>query len=260
MDESRISDADQPFFQEPPRPQTARPLEGDDTALPIVLSFVAGYVEAVCFVGLFGTFTAFITGTVLILVVEFLRDGLYVTKVVVAVGFFVLTFVWTVIIRQLQARARRLRSIVFGIEALLVAAFMLVGMIEEPLASADAPATLLVAFVAVMVGSFHSTTFFLVLAKRPPTQFMTGNLTNFMVSAVDMVGLGRKIDPSNSIEILETRFKLWHYPTVFFTFFLGVAAGAWTLMQHGFVALALPAMILAVVSLASLLRVDVGAS
>lgn len=260
MDESRISDADQSFFQEPPRPHTARPLGGDDTALPIVLSFVAGYVEAVCFVGLFRTFTAFITGTVLILVVEFLRDGVYATKVLVAISFFVLTFVWTVIIRQLQARARRLRSILFGIEALLAAAFMLVGMIEEPLASADAPATLLVAFVAVMVGSIHSTTFFLVLAKRPPTQFMTGNLTNFVVNAVDMVGLGRKIDPLNSIEILETRFKLWHYPTVFFTFFLGVAAGAWALMHYGFVALALPAMILAVASLASLPRVNLGTS
>lgn len=232
---------------------------GTDTVLPIALSFVAGFVEAVCFVGLYYTFTAFITGSAMFLVIELLKpNGEYLTKLVVVVSFFIFTFAWAVMIRQLQRRARQLESILTALEAVLIAAFMVAGMALAPLESADAPATIIVAFVAVIAMSLHSTMFFMLLNKTPPTQFMTGNLTNFVVSAVDTAGLGKKADPSNPAETLLTRFKLWHYPTVFVLFFSGVAVGAWSFMNYGFVVLAVPSVVLLVISVVGRRRIDGG--
>ncbi|HMB77514.1 MAG TPA: DUF1275 family protein, partial [Kiloniellaceae bacterium] len=68
-----------------------------DTLLPLILAFAAGYVEAICFIGLFRTFATFITGTLMVLVIELVEsEPGYLNKAVVFFSFFACTLLWVV--------------------------------------------------------------------------------------------------------------------------------------------------------------------
>jgi len=59
-----------------------------------MLSFISAFVDAICYLGLFRTFTAFITGTLIVLATEVVQtDGEFVTKIVVTVSFIASLFV-----------------------------------------------------------------------------------------------------------------------------------------------------------------------
>ncbi len=207
--------------------------------LPLILSFAAGYVEAVCFIGLFHTFTTFITGTLMILVIELVNGQAgYANKAVVFVSFFLFTFCWVLVIRNWPWREALLRPLLLLLEAGLIAVFALLGTLLEPLASAAAFSTLLVSLSAVFAMSLHSSIFFVLLNKLAPTHFMTGNLTNFSVGLVDLHRARRQGDPE---AIRQARFKAWHYPKVIGCFVGGVALGSLAYLLWGFVVLLLPA-------------------
>ena len=215
-------------------------------ALPLVLAFAAGYVEAICFTGLFHTFTTFITGTLLVLVIEFVNGQTgYINKAVVFVSFFALTLLWIYIFKTWRWRADLLKPAALSAEAILIAVFAAVGATLEPLKSAGGPNTLIVSVVAVFAMSLHSTIFFVLLNKFAPTHFMTGNLTNFSVGAVDLLRRAQTSVDLDRDALQQARFKVWHFPTVIGSFILGVALGSAAFMAAGFIVLMVPAAVLA---------------
>lgn len=228
-----------------------------DSAMLVALTIAAGCVEAICFIGLFDTFTTFITGATIYLTVELLRaDGEYVTKLVVVISFILFSAMWIATIRYLQRRPRRLRCLLSGLEATLITAFMTVAVILSPLRSADAPETTLVAFVSVIAMSLHVAQFFLLFSKLPTNFAVTGNMAKFLITVVDHLGPERQTQPPEAIE--EAKYKMWIYPSAFAAFVTGVLAGAWGLSQFGFWTLLLPISILATISLTSRNRIEGG--
>ncbi len=233
---------------------SADEIRNRERALPILLSFVAAFIDVICYLALFRTFTAFVTGTLIILATELIHeDAELVTKIVVIVTFMASLVVWAVLIRLFAAR-RHLRSVLFGIEAALLALFMIVGSALSPLRASDAPETTAVAVIAVLAMSLQNAIMALVMRAHVPTTVMTGNLTRFVISTVDIFGFGG-VDARNDPEAsFKTRRQLLHYVYVLAAFLLGAVLGAFGFEAFGFYAVACPVAILALLSVLALDR------
>jgi len=174
----------------------------------IASNVVLHIVDAICYLGLFRTFTAFITGTLIILAAEVVQtDGEFVTKIVVTVSFIASLFVWVLLIQHLFDR-RNLRTILLATEAILLALYMIGGVLLSPLSGADSAETIVLAIVAVLAMSLQNAVMVLILHANMPTTYMTGNLTRIMISTIDIFRLG-KTDASHDREaIFKTQTKI----------------------------------------------------
>ena len=219
-----------------------------EQALPVLLSFVAGFIDVICYLALFRTFTAFVTGTLLILATELVHeDAELITKVVVIATFMASLFVWVALIRRYSSH-RHLQSVFLGIEAGLLVLFMAVGHALSPLRSSDAPETTAVAVIAVLAMSLQNALMALNLRAHVPTTVMTGNLTRFVISAVDIVGLGGVEVRRDAEAAFKTRRDLRHYLYVLAAFMIGAAMAAFGFAAAGFYATVCPAAILVVLA------------
>jgi len=237
----------------PPPGNNRRPPAADDVRygeeiLPVLLSFVAAFIDVICYLALFRTFTAFVTGTLFILATELIHeDGELVTKIVVILTFMASLFVWVALIRRFSGR-HHLRSILFGIEAGLLVLFMIVGEALSPLTASDAPETTVVAVIAVLAMSLQNTIMALILRAHVPTTVMTGNVTRFVISAVDIFSTGGADARTDTDATFKTRRQLLHYVYVLAAFALGAALGALGFDIIGFYAVACPVAILVILS------------
>jgi uncharacterized membrane protein YoaK (UPF0700 family) len=229
-------------------------------ALPLALSFAAGYVEAICFTGLFHTFTTFITGTLMILIIELVNgEAGYINKAIIFVSFFAFTLLWIYLIKTWSWRPGLRKPAALLLEAILIAVFMALGTVLEPLKAADTLNTLIVSVAAVLAMSLHSTIFFVLLKNLAPTHFMTGNLTNFSVGVVDLLR-GTKLSEDRDDDWLkDAKFRVWHFPAVISSFVAGVTLGSAGFLSAGFVVLIVPAAVLAIAAFLSL-RIEAGSA
>lgn len=218
------------------------PQEKDHNRLSFTLAFVAGVCEAVCFVGLFHTFTTFITGTLMILFIE-LAEGNpgYIVKAIVFVSFFVFTVLWVFVIRLWPWDRVNRRFVLLCLEAVLILAFAAVGLLAGELKSAGALNTLVVSIAAVFAMTLHSAIFFVLLKGYPPSHFMTGNLTNFSIGIVEMMIEARRPQACDADELRGARFMAWYYPSVISLFVAGVIVGSVGYLSLGFAILVVPA-------------------
>jgi uncharacterized membrane protein YoaK (UPF0700 family) len=227
---------------------SADEIRNREQALPILLSFVAAFIDVICYLALFRTFTAFVTGTLIILATELIHeDGETITKFVVIGTFMVSLVVWVALIRLFAAR-RHLRSVLFAIEAALLTLFMIAGSVLSPLRASDAPETTVVAVIAVLAMSLQNAIMALIMRAHVPTTVMTGNLTRFVISTVDIFGFGGEDARNDPEAAFKTRRQLLHYVYVLAAFMLGAVAGAFGFHAFGFYAVACPVAILALLS------------
>ena len=216
--------------------------------LPVLLSFVAAFIDVICYLALFRVFAAFVTGTILILATDLVHeDGELATKIIVIATFMVSIFFWVILIRKFSGW-RHLRPILFGIEAALLVLFMIAGEILSPLTVSNPPDTTVVAVIAVLAMSLQNTIMALVLHAHVPTTVMTGNLTGFIISAVDIFGVGGTDVKTDRDAAFKTRRQLLHYMYVLAAFVVGAALGAIGYVSIGFFATACPIVILIVLS------------
>jgi uncharacterized membrane protein YoaK (UPF0700 family) len=84
-------------------------LHNSQPLVPILLAFCACFVDVVCILGLFHTFTAFITGTLVVLCTEVFHKGdNAVLKLFVLAMFLVSTLFWfTTVTRLVRAAGSR---------------------------------------------------------------------------------------------------------------------------------------------------------
>ncbi|MFC4271823.1 DUF1275 domain-containing protein [Sneathiella chungangensis] len=220
-----------------------------DQHIPILLSFISAFVDVICYLGLFRTFTAFITGTLIILAAETIHpDGVWLMKAVVVAAFIASLFLWVLLFRRL-ARWRYLPALALGTEAVLLAAFAISGEVLSPLAGADSPATILVALTAVFAMSLQNVAMAQIFHQHVPTTVMTGNFTRFTISVIDIFRPGRFDVRKDEAAVFKTRAQLRHYLFVLLAFTAGGVVGAAGFFAAGFPVLAFPAMILCLLAL-----------
>jgi uncharacterized membrane protein YoaK (UPF0700 family) len=208
--------------------------------------FILAYVEAVCYLGLFHTLTGYISGATILLATELFRtDGEVITKVLVLVTFVPSTFIW-VILKEHCFAWRYFAPMLFVIEAGLLTLYLIVATNLSPLASADAPATMLIVVISVLALSLHNVHSLQVMPEKAQIA-ITGLFGNFASSTVHLFALLRT---GKSTSAATAAFKQLLYPLV--AFFGGAFLGAFGFVSLGFMALACPIAILIVMAAFSL--------
>ena len=157
-------------------------------AIPVLLSFVAGYLDSYTYLSLFGLFAAQVTGSFVIAGAEFVTSDFGIAGKLIAIAAFVLAAAATAAF-CIAARDARCATLpwMLGLEALLLAIF--VGILVFGPAVRDARdwhGILAGVFAATAMGA-QSVLVRLLMKDVPQTNVMTGNMTQLGIAATELI-------------------------------------------------------------------------
>ncbi len=154
----------------------------------VALSFLAGYVDTVGFVALFGLFTAHVTGNFVLIGSELVRPThgvllklLAFPAFVAAVALARMTVVWR------ERAGKPAMSTLFLLQLVLLLGFMFAGYGADPVTDGHAPLAILAGVLGAASMGVQNAGGRLVLAHLTPTTVMTGNVTQMVIDLVDIV-------------------------------------------------------------------------
>ena len=211
-----------------------------DVLTGVSLSFLAGYVDTLGFIALFGLFTAHVTGN-FILIGAAMADPNTSSPLLKYLAFP--SFIAGVALGRLliaasvrRAPGGRALGLSLGLQFVLLAGCMVCGMLASPIGDAVTPYAMAAGLLGAGAMGVHSAIGRLLLAQIAPTSMMTGNVTQLVIEVVDLLsGFGDQGTAGRC------RKFLWPL--------LGFAAGAilaaFGYKWYGFAALLLPLAILA---------------
>ncbi|MPW23133.1 DUF1275 domain-containing protein [Paraburkholderia sp. CNPSo 3157] len=153
------------------------------------LATIAGYVDTLGFVALFGLFTAHVTGNFILIGSAFAGAGTGLVLKWLAFPAFVAGIVFArVLDNRLLSRGHGMRACaLYALQAVLLAAFMTAGVLAAPITHADAPMTIacgLLGAAAMGVQNAHGR---LTARSVIPNTVMTGNVTQAVIDAFDLL-------------------------------------------------------------------------
>jgi len=154
-----------------------------------LLGFTAGYVDTVCFVALFGLFTAHVTGNFVLIGAEIAHpmQGGVLMKLLAFPAFIVAVAVARLVALQAGGPAASSARPLLMLQATLLAACMLCGWRAEPIVSADAPWVIATGVLGAAAMGVQNATSRLSFRSLAPTTVMTGNVTQLVLDAVDLL-------------------------------------------------------------------------
>jgi uncharacterized membrane protein YoaK (UPF0700 family) len=196
-------------------------------------AFTAGFVDTVGFVALFGLFTAHVTGNFVLIgasIAEF--HGGIVAKLIALPVFFIVVALTHLYVTHRQRRDRNPVAALTLFEALFLASFMAAGLAASPFANSDSPAAIATGMLAVTAMAIQNAGARSVFATLSPTTVMTGNVTQIVIDAVDLMAT-----PAKATEA-RTRLKKMLPPVLAFA--SGALAGGLGYVHVGFWSLLLP--------------------
>src|SRR5262247_1206703 len=161
-------------FLPPPRPVPA--------AIPPLLGFTAGFVDACTALALFGLFVAQVTGSFVLAAVAFVTNEQGAVTKVLAIPVFLLAAVVTTALAVLvERRGRAAIAWALGLECAALTSFFAAVLIGAPLSDPNAA----VVVVASLLGLFAMGT---QSAERvASTNVMTTNTTQIAIDATELV-------------------------------------------------------------------------
>lgn len=206
--------------------------------LNTALGFLAGYVDALGFIALFGLFTAHITGNLVLLGAELAEPGHHfpILKILVFPAFMVGVALAKIIAFKCQKNAHNALLILYIVEMFLLIAFMFLGMMSEPIDEENVSDLIMPAgIVAAVAMGVHSGSGRVLLTDLTPTGMMTGNVTQLVIEFVELVleGAGSRA---------RRDFARYFWPIIGFG--LGALLAAFAYARFGFQALLLPIAII----------------
>ena len=204
----------------------------------VALGFIAGYVDTLGFVALFGLFTAHVTGNFVLIGSELARPtSSSVLIKFLAFGAFIagVAFTRLYILRLEQRGTAPLRPVLL-LQLFLLLGFMLAGLAALPLTTSDAPLALLAGTIGAAAMGVQNAAAKLLLSTLTPTTVMTGNVTQLVIDLVDILRGGADT-------AIHQRCAKFLWPIL--AFGIGCTAGAYAYVYSGFYGLLLPAVLLA---------------
>jgi uncharacterized membrane protein YoaK (UPF0700 family) len=197
------------------------------------LGFVAGYVDTLGFVALFGLFTGHVTGNFVLIGAEMAhpQGGPLLLKFLAFPAFILGVAMAKILITALLKRGHHALWYAYILQLTLLIAFMIVGYMATPPGPEPTTMTALAGVVGAMAMGTHSGTGRLLFSHLAPTSAMTGNVTQLIIDSIDV--LRGTAEP----KIRERCFKfLW--PVV--AFGIGAIGAAFAYQFAGFGAMMLP--------------------
>lgn len=206
----------------------------------VLLSFVAGYVDTVGFVALFGLFTAHVTGNLVLIGAALVRSRHGLVTKLLALPVFVLVVGATALYARKRAAAGKpaLPGALLA-QLLFLGAFAAAGIAASPLSDADAPLAILAGLLGVCAMSVQNAASRLLMGELPPTTVMTGGVTQSAIDAAQLL--------ASAGTDAAARARLRKFVPPVLAFAAGAIAGALLYASLGFAVLALPMAALAVV-------------
>jgi uncharacterized membrane protein YoaK (UPF0700 family) len=203
-----------------------------------LLSFVAGFVDTAGFLGLQGLFTAHVTGNFVTLGAALVLGTHGVIAKLLALPEFILV-VALVRLAAATLAARQwpaVRLLLIAKVALLVAFFVL-AVTLGPFADSDAPAALVTGFAGVAAMAVQNAVQRIHLGSLPPSTLMTGNTTQVVLDAVDLM---RGANPDQAPAV---RARFNRMLSAIFWFAAGCAVAAALYAWVGFWCLGVPVVV-----------------
>ncbi|WP_269507345.1 YoaK family protein [Burkholderia sp. IMCC1007] len=210
-----------------------------------ILAAVAGFVDTLSFVALFGLFTAHVTGNFVLIGAGIAGFGQgVVLKLSVFPAFVCGVIASSLIARSMSARpAWQGTRVLHTVQAVLLLGFCAAGVWASPVTQPDS----LPALVAGIVGTFamgvqnaHPR---VIPRAGVPNTVMTGNVTQAILDVVDMLSAGTA-DSARAA----ARARFGKMLPAIVAFALGAIGGALGFRYVGFLALLLPVGALAVLA------------
>ncbi len=150
-------------------------------------AFTAGFVDTVGFVGLFGLFTAHVTGNFVLIGAALVTHHTGIIAKLLALPTFILAVAATsLFLRHCRRTNRSPIAPLLIAEAILLAAFMGLGLALGPFEGGDQPAAVLTGLTGVLAMGVQNAAARTVFVHLSPTTVMTGNVTQIVL---DLVGL-----------------------------------------------------------------------
>jgi uncharacterized membrane protein YoaK (UPF0700 family) len=203
----------------------------------MALGFLAGYVDTLGFVALFGLFTAHVTGN-FILIGAALANASQTSillKILTFPCFILGVAAARVLVVAVEQRGGAALRPALLLELILLLGCMASGTAAEPIGGQAGPLAMLAGLLGAAGMGAHSATSRLLLGHLAPTSMMTGNVTQIVIDAVDVLRGVR--DPG-----MAGRFAKFALPLLAFA--AGCIAAAFGYRWFGFAALAVPVLIL----------------
>ncbi|MCD2517645.1 DUF1275 domain-containing protein [Massilia sp. G4R7] len=201
------------------------------------MGFLAGYVDTLGFIALFGLFTAHVTGNFVLIAVA-AADPAQTPSLLKLLAFpaFILGVAAA---RLLVANCERRRASAvkpsYALQLVLLVGFMVCGMLAEPVGRNVGALAMAAGLLGAAAMGAHSAASKLLLTHLAPTSMMTGNVTQLVIDATDW--LRGAADGAT-----KARCGKFFWPVVAFA--LGCAAAAFAFLAFGFVVLIVPVAIL----------------
>ena len=161
---------------------------GVQIAAGVLLAFGAGFVDTVGFVGLFGLFTAHVTGNFVLIGASLVQQRPGVIAKLLALPVFVLVVAATRLwVRRRERQGKPVANILLLVQILLLGGFLLAGLKAAPIVDADAVWAIAAGLLGVATMGTQNAAARLAFPSLPPTTVMTGNVTQAVIDAVDLL-------------------------------------------------------------------------
>jgi uncharacterized membrane protein YoaK (UPF0700 family) len=206
------------------------------TGTASALAFTAGYVDTVCFVALFGLFTAHVTGNFVLIGSELVHPthGVLI-KFLAFPAFVVAVAVARLFVLALERRGRAPQRPLLLVQCALLIACMVCGWRAGPLIDPVAPRVLATGMLGAAAMGVQNAASRLAFGELAPTTVMTGNVTQLVIDLVDLVRGAATVS-------VRERLRKFVWPIVAFA--AGAIAGAVAFTQVALWALVLPVALL----------------
>jgi uncharacterized membrane protein YoaK (UPF0700 family) len=223
--------------------------------IPVMLSFVAGYVDSCTYLALFGVFVAQLTGSFALAATQFVRSepGAFV-KLLAIPSFFLAGMAVTVLVHSMRERPPRVGlACSLGVECLLLIGFLTACMAGTPFHGPDAPGAVVALLLGMAAMGAQSALVRLLMRGVTSTNVMTMNTTLLAINTAEVL-LGwmahRKSNPSgitNAGYQQQARREIAALLPLELGFLAGTALGV-----AGYVTAGLPCIFLAIVPVGGL--------
>ena len=200
-----------------------------------LLSFNAGFVDTTGFLGLQGLFLAHITGNFVTLAATLVMGTHGVlAKVLVIPEFILVLALGRLAGLRMKARGRPVLRIALAAMMCALLAFFALAVVFGPFPDSDAPPALLTAFAGIVAMAMQNAVQRVHFANMPPTTLMTGNVTQAILDADDLIWGVERVDAA----AVRGRLRLTLRGII--SFACGCAVAALLYYWFGFWCLAVP--------------------
>jgi uncharacterized membrane protein YoaK (UPF0700 family) len=210
-----------------------------------ILALIAGYVDTVGYIALFGLFTAHVTGNFVLIGAEVAGVGQGVLLKLLAFPSFIMGIAMSSVLFKYLERDRPAHTPValYLLQAALLAAFLVTGWLAAPIDDASGPLVLVCGVLGTMAMGVQNACGRLLQTTGLPNTVMTGNVTQVVLDVIELIHRGMQ---GGHAEQVSERLK--KTLAAMSGFAVGAILGALAYVRFSFAAIALPVAVMLVLA------------